>query len=1569
MKTHLPEKLQAPGGPVQKDRRGVALITVLTFVALTTIMMTTFFLMAQNEHQASVNYSEGLQAQEVAESAVNIVIAQIREATSQSKRLWASQPGAIRTWSASGDDTFSAGYKLYSDDRMVVTGGQESAFSSEDFADIRTWTSQPAAYVDLNEPVIRGEKVFYPIVDPLAAHFPKWPNLVSGAARKGDSTGVEGFGYDENHDRIPITEFDSEVRKKKNQFVNANYDVLPMPVRWLYQLKDGSLGYLDSNAEGRGSFHLLTEGSPGPSAGNPIVARFAFWADDETCKLNPNYHAGGASWNTPLAGGDIDRNDGGKQPVKGEFQRYSGHPASTHLAPVLLPGVVNITNDRESIGKLFGMVPRIVGGGSDFGTRAYNISAVGAVSLKQDKDRLYASVDELLFQDAFAGQRKLNEFPTAGGKIGTSGTLSDDEVRDQLERMRFFLSVNSRAPEVNYMNQPRISMWPTYNHTGASDRVYQTAFDRLIRFCSQMGVSNGEPNKYYFERRNEDDMHSDYMSIERNRQLYAYLDWLTKQDIPGWGKSFSSKMVKEDRLQLLTQMFDFIRSTNLYDDSLFPDGQQGFSANNLSQVRTYTNPRSQNTDGLHPGFGQVTPIRINHDGVDTQGFGRFHGLQELGTMTICCADAGGTAGFPGGAAVGVPQLAGGAHPERIDSGTEEWDKNRLINQPIMSTPQSAEYSNYPPLYKGIVPDPRPDEGSVSFPNTADASAFNNMMATWPHWLKLLYTQYGTHDTNADNIGDGLYPIQPSQFKRVSNDPIGSPEYMGAPIVFPDEVKRAFYVRKWNWQLAMLDNQYKAAIWTNAKGRYDRELLTKPSGVPNWADAHLFNTDAERSRLQPGQKLLQSMLIFELSGNALGYNPINSDFNIEIEVNDVRFQSLYGAIDVPGGNWFSNGRQSAWGDHSLGGIKNHFYMLMSDGSGPKFTPQAIDQGKGVDGHRASGRQTAADVGYLGISGRVNAASNDGKYPYVTIPYAVSGNSFTMAGGKVNFRLFSAGTDETSNKRSAPKGARQLVQEVELELPGFTATAPALAPPKMGLWMNSAGTGGGAGGLNAMSFWSLGYDGANGAIDEYNGYLGTAPYGRVALIHGSHNSSFIVARHGLSTFGDPSESDVLRGVGVWHGDTRVATIRPRISASENIYRPHWDYDKPNIPVAMFNSGSNKAERNLTTASQPMRHIYAAQSTDVQWYGDFDNGVGPEGDGAFISKPDEGNLTFISGNTVGSVFGNIPYFSQSWTHTAVTPSYFTPNRIVCSPVAFGSLPRRAYTGQPWETLLFRPNVTGGIYRSHPGAVSPPDHLLLDLFWMPVVEPFAISEPLSTGGKVNLNYELLPFKHINRDTALRGVFKAEYMVIIPDQWAGRYKSQYGWGRGWHWRDNPYGGELVGISLRAVIEPEATFEQIKEKFSNGKLFKTASELCDIHLVPLNISQSQGAGRDNGIRTPPWQQMRDGSYWSTNRATGDNAKERPYNNIYPRVTTKSNTFKVHYRAQIIGKAKADVVPPDVFDASIDRVVAEYRGSSIVERYVEPNDPDIPDYAVDFDSPHSLDQFYKFRVVNPTRFAP
>ncbi len=91
----------------------------------------------------------------------------------------------------------------------------------------------------------------------------------------------------------------------------------------------------------------------------------------------------------------------------------------------------------------------------------------------------------------------------------------------------------------------------------------------------------------------------------------------------------------------------------------------------------------------------------------------------------------------------------------------------------------------------------------------------------------------------------------------------------------------------------------------------------------------------------------------------------------------------------------------------------------------------------------------------------------------------------------------------------------------------------------------------------------------------------------------------------------------------------------------------------------------------------------------------------------------------------------------------------------------------------------TTGGL-RTHPGAMNPPDHYLLDLFNMPIVEPYAISEPLSEAGKINLNYQIVPFTYIHRATAVYAAMKGELMRCIrtADNNSGTLNS-----RQYHWR------------------------------------------------------------------------------------------------------------------------------------------------------------------------------------------
>ncbi|GAT35244.1 Verru_Chthon cassette protein A [Terrimicrobium sacchariphilum] len=325
-----------------------------------------------------------------------------------------------------------------------------------------------------------------------------------------------------------------------------------------------------------------------------------------------------------------------------------------------------------------------------------------------------------------------------------------------------------------------------------------------------------------------------------------------------------------------------------------------------------------------------------------------------------------------------------------------------------------------------------------------------------------------------------------------------------------------------------------------------------------------------------------------------------------------------------------------------------------------------------------------------------------------------------------------------------------------------------------------------------------------------------------------------------------------------------------------------------------------------------------------GDWDNGFGRRLDGPFINKPDEG--------TIYNAGTEDPYFKTDYGETAIGASFFSANRQVPSPAMFGSLPTGVLSMKPWQTLLFRPGPTG-----HPGSDDPRDHYLLDLFWMPVAEPYAISEPFSTAGKVNMNYQILPFTYITRNTALRAVLSPEKVAQI-----GKVSGAY--------------TRVISGSARSSLnlnDTDGTLRQFKERFSQGDIFRSATEICDIFLVPSGSSWTS----DSAARTA-W-------YGDNFTYVGDNLRERPYATIYPRVTTKSNTFRVYYTTQSLNNRSTN---PAVWNESLGVVTGEYRGSTTIERYLNPADTNLPDAATDTSNP-SLEGYYRWRIVEQTSFAP
>jgi uncharacterized protein (TIGR02600 family) len=385
-----------------------------------------------------------------------------------------------------------------------------------------------------------------------------------------------------------------------------------------------------------------------------------------------------------------------------------------------------------------------------------------------------------------------------------------------------------------------------------------------------------------------------------------------------------------------------------------------------------------------------------------------------------------------------------------------------------------------------------------------------------------------------------------------------------------------------------------------------------------------------------------------------------------------------------------------------------------------------------------------------------------------------------------------------------------------------------------------------------------------------------------------------------------------------------------------------------------------------------------------GDWDNGVGIIADGPYIRKPDEGNA---SGNTS-------PYMSRHHfdKETGVT---FSPNRQITSAVAFGSLPtglnqQQPASVKPWQTLLFCPNpasrqTPAGLEPTaddHPGFGAPRDHLFLDLFWMPVTEPYAISEPLSTAGKISMNYQMAPFTHIDRSTGIRAALKSTRLTAISPSSAGgpgtnvittsaSNSGPYNKGGNAIYKASG-SGDTHQFELRYAVNAELTLEGFKKRFNTGDIFRSASEICEIFLVPKRLNGKNYAP-DAAVPPTTYDAMNDWWNGSPNAVdamelTGDNSREAPYNHLYPRLTTKSNTYTVHYRVQTLRKARSTEVTEWVEDQ--DSVAAELRGSTILERYLDPNDSQVTNAMIGAGSfQFSWDTFYRIRLIQKKQFVP
>ena len=742
----------------QKRNRGIALIIVISIVAMLTVLTVAMLTISDNERRSSVKYAAGENASNLVDTAVSLVMKQIWDGTDQKNSAsaaqpynYATQPGGVRRYKSDG--TFESGYKLYSSATMYIGGGaQESVMANDTPA--MDWDKKPGEWVDLNEPVIRtnvskpGKSQFnatiFPILDPRAVIFAGTTNTPNA----GDSQSVEGFNF-----ITGVVDNVIQADGGTNGGADSRTARLPMPVKWLYMLKDGTLGTMGDPA---GTVYTFV-GPSAPTTINPIVGRIAFWTDDESCKLNINTASEPTPWAPPSVSYDLDMQWVVAPPTRNEYQRYPGHPATVALSTVLMPNqaydlygfpyqsghtfgvsatpsVAQIKKRRE---RLYTLLPKLAGGGSSegtipfwtmgangFGSGTNNDGTNNNVSIASSlKKHLYATVDELLFSEAVAttstattpaGQRfyqddayltgndtDKNLFPPVGtfpsnfsnGPIVGGGSSGPMQPSIYLERVRGFLTASSRSPEMTMFGTPRVAMWPIADPSitsvtpfgmqtprGGTAQQYRTAFDNAIGFCASMGkpvaVNGPGPFAYFFTRADPTSATYDVNSITRNKQLLAYLYNLMGRSYPtmvaNQNASFApssggatAKYDNGDAQQILTEIFDYIRSTNLVDGLLgapkstlapvvgsspqlnpydlsglptgAPNGQPSIygQRNKLiggGKTLTYTMDRASNTygnnqlqsdghdlrngqnqfladDGL-PGSGQVVPIEI-----------------------------------------------------------------------------------------------------------------------------------------------------------------------------------------------------------------------------------------------------------------------------------------------------------------------------------------------------------------------------------------------------------------------------------------------------------------------------------------------------------------------------------------------------------------------------------------------------------------------------------------------------------------------------------------------------------------------------------------------------------------------------------------------------------------------------------------------------------------------------------------------------------------------------------------------------------------------------------------------
>lgn len=1429
--------------------RGVAILTVLAIITLMTVLVVSFFNMAKTQQTTAKGSVEMQRVTNLKDTVINLVIAQLREATTLATEdrtvAWISQPGAIRTFSNDNPQNTRV-YKLYSAAVPVLTGiqeGQSQRLLDQILSDIEAdWDRRPEEFVDLNRPTVNftldadqetdrisPDRLSYPIADPRRYN-----------GREDPLENTEGFKYQ------------ATIRGKTVRGVDPAKQQLAMPVRWIYVLKDGGLGYLNTSKR----FVPLSNGAV-VSRENPIVARVAWWTDDESCKINVNTASLPMVWDSPRTTSVEDRTHAAKLiPRVGEYQRYPGHPATVDLSAVFYPGrrwvpprYMDIIPpgenmqplDLEDAQRIWDLAPFITSDGTMGGNEEVANSSKSTQG--DDRDHLFTSFEELYFRASTEESKSLNR--------ARESLLTQDRSRTFLRRLEespFFLTHKSHAPETTTHGYPRITTVAmddraaTIASTGRGEPSGNVSpYDVTIAVNSTIGGK-----AYYFVREDAGSRHAEIFSTEptrkRNAEILRYLKILSDIEISGYPElkkmaplntlaakypapvegpsrrrfedntKFNRTLDSSDRTQILISMLDYMRTSNL-KSGLISTSQQYDGGNGQAAGVCGCGAPGEDLNGNHVrALYDKDQFNQNKKVLFPRGVGRTAGPAEI----IIVAN--------------VPFVKG--PDDQIISGAA--DRTNMNSMQGMLDPKSRD------LWMG--------QSGAGLTRAMVEIGFIVSGFCPKHGWGPLFPGAGTNVGTEERVGTG--------------DPRSPAVASGNQVLTNTKIHFPF--------ATIIDGEMVPLTVANDQFRRGESLSRN---VPKGGVSAGAGMMGPRTFLERGMAIMRPFVQVVQDGG--------SSVNVSITPYQV----------------------------NTGGPPRRVRIHIADGE--------------------AGTYNTLNVVDLDIPPQM--------FTGMRLPFNPEGSLRKLA------------IDWWNDRRRFPGGANVIMRSMVLPHGDYRLTCtPVRVEPDLYV-------------PHAAAY------GAQYAISTYEPFYRPSDAGRrnaegIATYNPAVAMIDLPAILNMQRNGDPNIPVLPLG------NVNVAALA---SYRSNI-DPNW-VSPTDHAAAQATYYSSPERRTIFSWGRRDGHGVTPHrgTSDPSDTGDFDTGYAGAPDGPYMNFPDDGDFRSPSD----------PYFDRLDTKvTNAPPPTLSPNLLVRSPVDFGSIPTGINCRVPWQTLRFRPdqgmfqpNLRMRTLADHPpprrpfaNFCGPRDHQFLDLFWMPVVEPWSISEPFSTKGKINLNQQIFPFLYIERTTALWALLRGERMVAIHNDAATKYKDPNNADR----------------SYRYFINPEETVRQFNYRYDGVALdptevelpfncFRSATEVCELWLVPEKFGNGDRYESDEKwtleyiIGDP----ARGYGFWEHRKLTGDNLRERPYANIYPRVCVRSNVFKVHMITQTLQKARSS--SPETFDPAVDSITAEWRGAATLERSIDSGDRELNQTQNDYitatnettlERRKKIDEFYTYRVT-------